>query len=58
MPRRVAWLLFLAATVLAFLAVIKLAFTIGGLPDWLEPAALCALALGCVAWTIPGNPNI
>jgi hypothetical protein len=57
MPRRLAWALFLAAAALAFLAIVKLAWTVTGLPVWLEPSAICALALGCVLWTIPGNPN-
>jgi len=56
-PRRWAWLFFAFAVALEFLAVVKLAWTVSGLPDWLEPAGLCSLALACVLWTIPGNAN-
>lgn len=56
MPRRAAWLLFLSAAILSFLAIIKIAFTVSGLPDWLEPAALCALAIGAFLWALPNQP--
>jgi hypothetical protein len=57
-PRRYAWLFFVAAVVLLFLAVVQMAWNVSGLPDWLQPAGLCALAVGCTAWTLPGNPNV
>lgn len=51
--RRAAWLFFLSGAILLFLAVLKLAFTLSGLPDWLEPAGLCSCAIAATAWTFP-----
>ena len=56
MPRKIAWLLFAAAAALLFLATLKEAGTATGLPDWLDRAGLCALAVGCVAWAMPQAP--
>ncbi|HWI67246.1 MAG TPA: hypothetical protein VNS88_02505 [Nitrospiraceae bacterium] len=58
MPRRYAWMFFVSAVVLLFLAVAQMAWNISALPVWLQPAGLCALAVGCAAWTLPGNPNL
>lgn len=58
MPRRYAWLFFAAAAILLFMAVAQMAWNISGLPVWLQPAGLCSLAVGCLCWTIPGNPNL
>jgi hypothetical protein len=58
MPRRYAWLFFVAAVVLLGLAIVRLAWDVSDLPDWLQPAGLCALAVGCAAWTLPNNPNL
>ncbi|HWI67958.1 MAG TPA: hypothetical protein VNS88_06235, partial [Nitrospiraceae bacterium] len=56
MPRKYAWLFFGAAIALFFLAIVKLAWTVGGLPLWLEDAGLCALAVGCLFWALPNQP--
>jgi hypothetical protein len=55
MPRRFAWVLFAVAAVLLFLAALKQS-GVNGLADWFGWAGLCALAVGCVAWALPGQP--
>lgn len=55
-PRRGAWLLFAAAVVLLFLATLQAAGTASSLPAWLGWAGLCALAVGCFLWAMPGQP--
>lgn len=49
--------MFLAGAGLEFLDVVRLAWAVSGLPVWLQSAGLIAIALGCVLWTIPGNPT-
>jgi hypothetical protein len=58
MPRRYAWLFFVAGALLLFLAIVRLAWSVGDLPDWLEPAGLMAIAIGGACWTLPNNPNL
>jgi hypothetical protein len=55
-PRRVSWLLFLAAAVFFFLAALQQSGAATGLPVWLEAAGLCSLAAGCFLWALPGQP--
>jgi hypothetical protein len=55
-PRRAAWILFAVAAVFLFLATLRVGVNATGLPDWLEDAGLCALAVGCFMWALPNQP--
>lgn len=41
--------------ILLFLAALR-SGGVSGLPVWLEPAGLCALAVGCFLWALPNQP--
>jgi hypothetical protein len=52
-PRRAAWFLFLAGAVFAFLAILKDGGAAPGFPRWFLDAAVCLIALGAAAWSLP-----
>jgi hypothetical protein len=56
MPRRIAWVFFLIAVVLLFLATLRIS-GVSGLADWFGWAGLCSLAVGCTAWAFPYQPG-
>jgi hypothetical protein len=51
--RRFAWVFFAFGVVFEFLEVLRLAFTLSGLPVWLNAAGLTAFGIGFVLWAFP-----
>jgi protein-S-isoprenylcysteine O-methyltransferase Ste14 len=56
-PARYAWVFILFGLVFFFLEVLRLAFTLTGLPNWLQAAGLCAVSIGLILWTVPQAPR-
>jgi hypothetical protein len=56
-PRKYAWPFCLFAVVLLFLEVLRVAFTLTGLPSWLLAAGLDSLAIGLLLWALPQRPD-
>jgi len=55
MPRRAAWVLFLAGAIFGAIEALHDS-GVSGIANWFGWAAVAAIGAGAAAWTFPGQP--